>query len=153
MKNAFLILSVILFSGTGIFFVIEETRLVPHSIFSQKVERDLSLAKSQNFFPPPTQSLSQIKITIHTKNQKWKESILQSILLPFSKTPDGKYSLQIDAIENFKPPSEALMILQFNLFDNKSQNKIWESSRIYHLTVEDLKGFPNPFPPTSAETK
>ena len=145
MKNLTLILTSILFFGSGLFFIIQEsTKRIEPSVVTQKIEQDLNVAKIQNFFPPTIEDLSQIKITIHTRNSNWKKKILQSILLPFAKNPDGKYSMQIDVIENFEPVSEALLILQFNIFENKTKNKIWENSRIYHLSPEDLKDFSQP---------
>ena len=142
MKNLILILASILFLGSGLFFVLQETKAAPIPALTKKIEQDLNLAQIQNFFPPSTQSLSQIKIITHTKNPVWKELILKSIQLPFSKNLSGQYSLQIDAIENFEPTEEAILILQFNIFDNKTKNKIWESSRIYHLDKDTLKFFP-----------
>ena len=141
MKNLILFLFSILLLSLGIFFVIQGSSKPPVSKLAQKIDQDLTEAQRLNFFPEKVTSLSQIQIVIHTNNQSWKEKILKSLPLTFEKSKEGKYSLQIDVIENFTPSTEAILILQFNLFDNMTKNKIWENSRIYHLSKEDLQEF------------
>ncbi len=138
MKNLFLALTSIFLLIAGVFFLVQETNTPAISLLAQKIDQDLIAAQQNNFFPETIHSLSQIQITTHSQNKIWKERIPKSIHLPFDQSPDGKYSLQIDAIENFTPDTEAILILQFNLFENMTKNKIWESSRIYHLDKSDL---------------
>lgn len=141
MKNLLLVLFSILFLALGILFLIQDENKPSISNLTKKIAEDLIQAHRQNFFPPPINSLSQIQIATHTKNTLWKQEILKSISLPFDKISSGKYSLQIDAIESFTPEAEAILILQFNLFDDATKNKLWESSRIYHLDKIDLAEF------------
>ena len=141
MKNLFLALTSTLFLALGVFLLIQEQREPAISNFSKKVASDLIQARRQNFFPKPIESLSQIQIATHTKNKQWKQKILKSISLPFDKSSSGKYSLQIDAIESFVPEAEAILILQFNIFEDATKNKLWENSRIYHLDKIDLEEF------------
>lgn len=141
MKNLVLVLISIVSFALGLFLIIHEPSHLKFTTLSQRIEQDLSTAQIQNFFSQKTRDLSQIQIVIHTKNKIWKEKILKSIILPFESLPTGSYSLQIDAIENFIPKPEAILILQFNLFENSTKNKIWESSRIYHLDSNELKEF------------
>ncbi len=141
MKNLVTILISVFLLALGIFFINQETHEPQAAPLGKKIDQDLRSAQKQNFFPSTVQLVSKIRITIHTKKPAWKETILSSIILPFEVIPKGEYSLQIDAIENFTPASEAILILQFNLFENSTQNKKWEASRIYHLDKEDLTSF------------
>ena len=141
MKNLVLVLTSIVSLALGLFLIIHEPSHLKFTTLSQRIEQDLSTAQIQKFFSQKTSDLSQIQIVIHTKNKIWKEKILKSIILPFESSSTGKYSLQIDAIENFTPEPEAILILQFNLFENSTKNKIWESSRIYHLDSNELNEF------------
>ncbi len=141
MKNLIIILISACLFAIGVFFINQDTADHSATSISKKIEQDLKAALNQNFFPPTIQSVSKIRITIHSKSNAWKQKILSNIILPLDASPKGKYSLQIDAIENFTPSSEAILILQFNLFENLTRNKKWEGSRIYHLDKDDLAIF------------
>ncbi len=141
MKNLFLCLISILLLLMGVFFLFQDQNKPTISNLTKKIAEDLNQTHRQNFFPKPIDSLSQIQIAIHTKNKLWKQKIIESIRLPFEITSKGNYSLQIDALESFTPETEAILILQFNLFENATKNKIWENSRLYHLDKIDLAEF------------
>lgn len=141
MKNIIIILISASLFAIGVFFINQETTNLTSTSISKKIDQDLKAALNQNFFPPTIMAISKIRITVHSKTIAWKQKILSNIILPFETAPNGKYSLQIDAIENFTPSSEAILILQFNLFENLTQNKRWEGSRIYHLDKNDLAIF------------
>ncbi len=141
MKNVITTIISIFLLASGVFFIIQGEQDSSVPALAKKIDQDLKAAKNQNFFPKSVESVSKIRITIHTKNPHWKETILKSIILPFEVSPTGKHSMQIDVIENFSPTTEAILILQFNIFENSTQNKKWESSRIYHLDKEDLTSF------------
>lgn len=138
MKNIIIILISVCLFFLGVFFINKDTADQSPTSISKKIDKDLKSALNQNFFPPTIQSVSKIRIIIHSKSKAWKQKILSNIILPFEASPKGEYLLQIDAIENFTPFSEAILILQFNLFESLTQNKKWEGSRIYHLDKNDL---------------
>lgn len=107
-----------------------------------RILADLQSLSNQAFFPQGFNSLKKIRLLIHSKENGLKKTLINSVQLPFTEKDSGTHSLQIDVIENLEPNNEALIILQFNLFENETQNKIWEASRSYELTtseVEELK--------------
>jgi hypothetical protein len=136
--SLFLSLFFIIFSG---FLLRQGLTGISESNLESKIQLDLVKLENQKFFPEGFKSLSNIRVSVHTSKPEMKSQILKSIVIPFEQKPLGKHSLQIDAIENFSPPREALLILQLSLFENSTQNKIWEASRIYHLDNNDLKSF------------
>jgi hypothetical protein len=115
----------------------------PKSALGKEIYNDLRKAQDEKFFPEQFNSLENIKITSHSKDPKLAKKIQENSVLPFETKKDGKYTLQIDALEILEPIAEAQLILQFNLFENQTGNKIWESSRLYHLEASTTKDLLN----------
>lgn len=100
------------------------------AVISRQFEDDMHFLKERKFLPTMWNDLKEIHLspTSASTTQWLKES------QPRIEThPDGKYSLEYVLIDD----KEAVMV-QLNITDLQSKNKVWELSRIYSLTGEDL---------------
>ena len=133
----------------------QEAQVDKLPFLAKRIYVDVENLKQAKYFPSQVNSLNTIKIAIHTKDEQLKRAILQNIHLPLKAKKDGNFALQVDVIENFDPPEEAQIILQFNLYETLSRNKIWEFSRLYQLSLQefdDLKKLAVTLPPSLKES-
>ena len=70
MKNMIALLISSGLVALGIFFINQETVEKPSTSISKKIDQDLRVALKQNFFPPAIQSISKIRVTIHTSRPR-----------------------------------------------------------------------------------
>lgn len=141
MKNIVLIITAILFLALAVVFFLKDQQPPPdlRPLLGKRIFAELEGLKKQNVFPPEVNSLKTIKIAVHTPSVGLKKVILKNIILPFEAQPEGFFSMQIDVLENLTPPEEAQLILQINLFENRSQNKIGEYGHTIKISKEELE--------------
>lgn len=79
----------------------------------------------------PNSFLDLNSINIIYRDEQLKK-LIPTQALPFRTTSKGRYKLEIEA---FSAPDEKfkVVVLQLNLFDSKSGNKIFELSRNYEV--------------------
>lgn len=97
----------------------------------QLVRSDLERLAQENLLPLELQNLSEVSLTSHSERAKeW--IVEQNFNNIFKQSKEGKYNLQIDLLE-WSEGEKNGAILQFNLLENSTKNKIWEISRSYDL--------------------
>lgn len=140
----FLLLSAFLLCAGSLFIFVKQSTSRRPTFFSEKVFSDLNELQEKDFFPKSFRDLFAIRLLIHTNDETLKEQIYKNLNFPFETTKDGHFILSMDAIPNFDEKNESLLILQFNLFERSTSNKVWEASRQYKISHEDLKYFETP---------
>jgi hypothetical protein len=98
---------------------------------SHFVSRDLYEMYKKGEIPKYFFQLKNIKWSYYDEELK-KQIPMESI--PFKTSMAGAYNLEIDAFSSSKKTSK-IAVLQMNLIEVKSGNKIWELSRNYEIPL------------------
>ncbi len=98
---------------------------------SHFVSRDIYSLYKKGKIPRYFFQLKSIKWTYYDKDLK---KVIPQNSLPFKISPNGQFSLEVDAFSAPQENSKAV-VLQMNLFDNKTKNKIFEMSRNYEVEM------------------
>ena len=96
---------------------------------SHFVSRDLYDLYKKGQIPKFFFNLRSIKWSYY--DDELRKQIPEEVL-PFKATSNGAYNLEVDAFSSQKTNSK-IAILQMNLIEIKSGNKIWELSRNYEI--------------------
>lgn len=152
-KSFFLFLvAAFLLGGAGLLVIKHrETQVDKLPLLGKRIYVDVENLRHGKFLPSQIDNLQTIKIAVHTKDDTLKRALLKNILFPLKAKRDGHFSLQVDVIENFDDDPQ--VILQFNLYENLSKNKIWEFARLYQLSpaeLEEIKKLAATIPPSMA---
>ena len=93
------------------------------------VSRDLYEMYRKGQIPKHFFNLKSIKWSYYDNELKTQ---IPEEVLPFKATNSGAYNLEIDAFSSSKKTSK-IAVLQMNLIEVKTGNKVWELSRNYEI--------------------
>ena len=93
------------------------------------VSRDLHEMYRKGQIPKHFFNLKSIKWSYYDSELKTQ---IPEEVLPFKASSTGAYNLEIDAFSSPKKTSK-IAVLQMNLIEVKTGNKIWELSRNYEI--------------------
>ncbi len=96
---------------------------------NQKIEslwkQDLELLVRNRKLPKEWIDVSEVKVNPLGESAK---NLLKDIQVPISTKPNGAYTLEV-SVDDWEENGKKGVMIQYQLFDNKSQNLVWELGR------------------------
>lgn len=144
MKQTALLILIVAFI-TGVYLLIAPSSQNKNSVLKKEslelgsnanfVTQDFVNLFKQNKLPPQFWDLNKIEFLYHDPEL---QKLVPPTSLPFRTKNDGKFKLEV---ETFSAPDEnkKIIVLQLNVLDLKSKNKVYELSRNYEVDLEQFK--------------